>query len=154
MAHELGIKTKIEDYMAAVLVALQSDGKDIFKKAEPWSDQLTSLAESVLGKSPFAYVGSYSGPADRAGDFDLTRNLQFSILIGLQYKQPGVARRGDATHIGAGTIEELVIAALDKKHPGGNLDCDDMEYQGSEELLDTGKKYIFQMNFKTKRSGS
>ena len=148
MAIEKGMTAKIEDWMAATLAALQYEGAAVFKTAEAWAWQLASGAESFTAFSPFAFVEYWPADAAREGDFDLREVLRFSVLIGAESKADGIARRGDANHVGVSKIRDLVIEALDGVHPGDGFNCDELEYFSETEMVDAPKKYATELHFR------
>jgi hypothetical protein len=149
MANDGGKIALLEQWIADTLAALQNNSKDVFKTADVWKHQLTSGAESFSKYQPFAFVSYWPMDAAREGDYDLRQVFRFSILIGLESKEDGVARIGDANHLGASKIRDLVIAAFDKVHPGGSFTCDEFYYIGETELVDSPKRYALEMHFQT-----
>lgn len=148
MNKEKGMTAKIEDWLAEVLAALtDGDGAAVFKTAEPWTHQLASGAESFQQFEPFAFISFWPADAAREGDYDLNDKLRFSILIGLESKVSGIARRGDDNHLGASRIRDLVVAAVEGTHPGDGFACDDFYFSGETELVDSAKRYATELHF-------
>ena len=152
MAKTKGITAQLEDWLAAQLAALQEDGEDVFRTAEPWQHQLTraSLKESFPRYSPFAFVSYFPFTPAREGDYDLDDVLRFAIMIGVEYKEPGIARRGDDDHLGISRMRDLVIAALDDAHPGESFTIDNFEYVGENDVLDEPKRYMTELQFQAR----
>lgn len=146
-----GYNSRLEDSFAAQLAALTYGGEPVFKTAQAWKHQLKSFTESILGISPFAFVGYSPKPPEREGDYDLCQKLRFEILYGEESKEDGVARRGDATHLGGLLIRDLIIAALEDFHPGSTFDCDDFYLVDEVEYYDAPKKYIGGLIFEAKK---
>jgi len=148
MAKVKGMTAKIEDWLAGLLAALtDADGDAVFKTAEAWSHQLESGVESFSQFDPFAFVSHWPGDAAREGDYDLNDRLRYSVLIGVESKSAGIARRGDDNHLGASRIRDLVIAAIEGQHPGSGFTCDDFYYSGETELVDSPKRYATELHF-------
>ncbi len=151
MANDGGLIAKIEQQMVTILAALQNGGTDVFKTAEVWKHQIsaTNAGMEAFGRyAPFAFVGY--GPDDdaaREGDKDLRQVLTFSVLIGTKSKTAGVARIGNSRQLGTSKIRDLVIAAFDKVHPGGELACDEIYYVGGAEAVDAPKRHAIEMHF-------
>ena len=70
-------------------------------------------------------------------------------MIGVESKADGVARFGDANHLGTSKIRDLVITLFDRVHPGGTFNCDDFYYTGDVEVVDAPKRHAIQMTFET-----
>ncbi|HIJ66812.1 MAG TPA: hypothetical protein HPP51_00815 [Planctomycetes bacterium] len=157
MANDGGITAQLEQFIADTLAAMQSGGENVFRTADVYKYQISADAGGIEAFSryePFAFVSYWpAGDAAREGDYDLRQVWRFAILIGIESTGDGVARIGDANHLGASKIRDLVIAGLDGQHPGGDLDCDELYYTGETELLDSPKKYAFEMHFTTNRVG-
>jgi len=85
--------------------------------------------------------------ADRQGG-DLSQGLQFAVAIGTESKEKGVARIGNAAHLGISKIRDLVIAALDNWHPGEGFECDPLFYANEEVQLDLPNRHALIMYFK------
>ena len=149
MPETKGMTAKIEDSIVGVLAVLTDNSKTVFKTAEVWKHQLSSGTESFAGLEPFCFVSYWPADAAREGDYDLRQVLMFSILIGLESKQPGIARVGDNNHLGASRIRDLVIDAIEKTHPGATFDCDDLEFVSETEIVDAPKKYATELHFQT-----
>jgi len=148
MAKAKGMTAKLEDWIVSILAALvDDDDKPVFKTAEPWEHQLESGVESFKQFEPFAFVSYWPADAAREGDYDLREVLRFSVLIGIESKSKGTARRGDDNNLGASKIRDLVIAALDGKHPGDGFDCDSLYFTGETELVDSLKRYATELHF-------
>jgi len=151
MANDGGLMAKIEQWFADELVALQHEGKDVFKTADVWKHQI-SVTESggIEGFSrytPFAFVGYQDSDSAREGDYDLRQVLSFAFLIGCESKHVGVARTGDDNNLGVSKIRDLVIAHFDRTHPGEEFDCDEIYYTKDYEVIDRPKQYAIEMIF-------
>jgi len=152
MANDTGLMAKLEQWMADTLKALTHDDKNVFKTAAVWKHQIaaTEAGMQAIGRhEPFAFVSYMSADAAREGGYDLRQVLEFAVLIGVESKSKGVARFGDAHHLGTSKIRDLVIAAFDRKHPGGDLDCDEFYYTGEIEVFDSPKQHLIRMHFET-----
>jgi hypothetical protein len=146
-----GKTTNIEQWIADTLAALTYDGKAAFKKAEVWNFQIAATRggfEAFDRYAPFAFVAFDSVDGHREGDHDLRQAMVFRVAIGFTSKEDGVARIGDANNLGCDKARDLVIAALDGKHPGVGFDCDDLFYDGEVILVEAPKIYAIQMHFK------
>jgi len=151
MTIEKGETALIEDSMAAVLSALTYNDSAVFRTADPWTHQLDSLSESFDRYSPFAFVGFSPNAPRREGGYDLSQSFRFEVIFGLTSTENGVARRGDANHIGASKVRDLIIAALDDWHPGASFNCDDFHLVDELEYLDAPKKYAAGLIFAAQR---
>lgn len=150
MAKAKGMTARLEDWIVGILVALtDADGDLVFKTAEPWEHQLESGSESFARFEPFAFVSHWPADPAREGGYDLRQVLRFSVLIGIESKTKGAARRGDDNNLGASMIRDLVIAALDGQHPGGSFNCDELFYGGETELVDSAKRYATELHFQS-----
>jgi len=152
MVNDGGLIAQLEQWLADQLADLTDSGNNVFKTATVWKHQIGASKggmETFTNCQPFAFVSYQSADAAREGDYDLRQVLEFAVLIGIESKADGVARFGDARHLGASKIRDLVIAALDRTHPGGELKCDELYYTGEIEVFDSPKRYAIQMNFET-----
>ena len=152
MANDGGLMAALEQWMADQLAALQFEGKLVLKTTEVWKHQIgpTKAGMEAFGRyEPFAFVSYQSTDAAREGDYDLRQVLEFAILIGVESREDGVARFGDATHLGTSKIRDLVISLFDRTHPGGTFSCDDFYYTGDVEVVDAPKRHAIQMTFET-----
>ena len=154
MPNDGGLMAQLEQWLADTLALLTygDEAKAVFKTAAVWRHQLSaskSGMEAFARYEPFAFVSYQSADGAREGDYDLRQVLEFAVLIGVKSKADGVARFGDANHLGTSRIRDLVIAALDKTHPGGSLTCDEFYYTGEIEVFDSPKLHAIQMNFET-----
>jgi len=152
MANDGGLVAQVEQWMADTLAALTNGDEIVFKTADIWRHQIAATnagIEAFARYEPFAFV-SYSGAdAAREGGYDLRQVLEFAVLIGAEHKEDGVARFGDANNLGTSKIRDLVIAAFDRKHPGGGLTCDEFYYTGEVEVFDGPRRHAIQINFET-----
>ena len=148
-----GLIAKLEQWLADTLKALTwgEDNMLVFKTADVWKHQVGATEgglETSERYQPFAFSSYQSGNSAREGDNDLRQIPSFAILIGVSSKEDGVARFGDATHLGTSKIRDLVINALDKKRPDGtDITCDEFYYIDEIEVLDQPKRHWIQMNF-------
>ena len=149
MVKEKGMTAKLEDAIAAVLAALTYDGEDLLKTAEAWEHQieLANMHETIPRYAPFAFVGYAPVNPQREGDYELNEQLRIEILYGVSSSAPGVARRGDDNHVGASLIRDLIIAAVEDLHPGATFDCDEFEYSGEVEYIDSPRAYLGGLRF-------
>lgn len=154
MANDGGLIALLEQWFADQLAALQDGGADCFKTADIWRHQLSVAAGGIeaLGQyEPCAFVAYQSADAAREGDYDLREVLEFAVLIGVESKVKGVARFGDATHLGISKIRDLVIALFDRKHPGDPLECDEIYYTGDETAYDSPRQSLIEMRFEVSK---
>jgi len=152
MANDSGLMAKIEQWMAETLAALTYNGEKVFKTAAVWKHQVSATEggmKAFARYEPFAFVAYSSADAAREGSYDLRQVLEFAVLIGVESKSDGVARFGNDNNLGTSKIRDLVIAALDRKHPGGDLTCDEFYYTGEIEVFDSPKRHAIQMHFET-----
>lgn len=152
MANDGGLMAQIEQWMADILAALQHNEKKVFKTAAVWKHQIAASNAGIeaFGRyEPFAFVAYMSADAAREGSYDLRQVLEFAVLIGVKSKSNGIARFGDTRHLGTSKIRDLVIAAFERKHPGGELTCDEFYYTGEIEVFDSPKRHAIQMTFET-----
>lgn len=152
MANDGGLMAALEQWMADQLAALEFEGNLVFKTAEPWKHQIGPTKagmEAFERYDPFAFVSYQSTDSAREGDYDLRQVLEFAVIIGVVSREDGVARFGDAAHLGTSKIRDLVIALFDRTHPGGTFNCDDFYYTGDVEVVDAPKKHAIQMKFET-----
>jgi hypothetical protein len=153
MANDGGLVAKLEQWLADTLAALTYGDDDalVFKTADVWKHQVAATEGGVEAGdrfAPFAFASYQSGNSAREGDNDLRQIPTFAILIGVTSKENGVARFGDATHLGISKIRDLIINALDKKRPDGtDITCDEFYYMEEIEILDQPKRHWIQMNF-------
>ncbi len=154
MANDGGLMASIEQLMVATLAALTDSGKAVFETAAVWKHQISATEGGMRAFAryqPFAFVSYMSADAAREGGYDLRQVLEFAVLIGVESRAKGVARFGDSNHLGTSKIRDLVIAAFDRKHPGGGLTCDDFYYTGEIEVFDSLKRHAIQMHFETSK---
>ena len=152
MANDGGLMATLEQWFADTLAALTDGGNLVFKTADVWRHQISASKggfEAFGRYEPFAFVSYNATDAAREGGYDLRQVLEFAVLIGVESREDGVARFGDASHLGTSKIRDLVIAALDRVHPGGTFNCDDFYYTGDIEAVDAPKRHAIQMNFET-----
>jgi len=150
MPSDGGITSEIEVAMVGVLEALENNDKTVFKTAEQWDDQFDTTAgglEKFDRFAPLAFVAFGDAGSNRLGGYDLEQQLRFAVLIGTESKAAGIARTGDAKHLGISKIRDLVIAAFDKLHPGNGLTCNSIYYDGEYKLVDQPKRQAQQLNF-------
>ena len=147
-----GLIARLEQWMADTLKALTygDDEALIFKTADIWKHQVGAAnggGEAFTRFAPFAFVGYDSGGADREGDNDLKQIPKFAIFIGVESTTDGVAKTGDATHLGISKIRDLVIEAGDRKHPGSGFTCDEFLYTGEVKVFDMPRRFAIEMYF-------
>jgi hypothetical protein len=161
MANDGGLIASLEQWFADTLAALAIDTVLVFppglngiKRADVWKHQVGPLAggiEALDKYAPCAFVSYFNDQAAREGDYDLREVLEFTILIGQECREAGVARFGSATEFGVSKLRDLVIAAFDRKHPGGSFTCDEIYYTGSSEVYDSPKQYAIEMHFEVSK---
>lgn len=148
-----GLVAKLEQWLADTLKAMTYGEDDVlvFKTADIWRHQIAATAgglDAIERYQPFAFASYQGASSAREGGNDLRQIPSFAILIGVSSKEEGVARFGDATHLGTSKIRDLVILALDKKRPDGtDITCDEFYYIDEIELVDMPKCHCIQMNF-------
>jgi hypothetical protein len=150
MANDGGLIALLEAWMVTVLDALQSGGANVFRNVDVWKHQVKvggSGAESFTEYQPFAFVAYLEADGVREGGDDLREILEFGVMIGIESVEAGVARIGDDDNLGISKIRDLVIAAFDRKHPGGTLTTDEFYYTGDTKLVDTPKRCSIEMYF-------
>jgi len=154
MANDGGLIAKLEESFVTVLAALQIDGADVFKTADHWRHQVGAVGggiEAFPRYAPFAFVGYRDDEAAREGGYDLREIATIHILVGTYDDSPGVARIGDAAHLGVSKIRDLVIAAFESKTPAGDLGCDESYYIGAVTVTDAEKRYAIEMVFEVSK---
>lgn len=152
MANDGGMTAKIEEAIVALLKPLQFNGKDAFETVKVWDSQIKGPSDFAKYQ-PFAFVGFFPFSPGREGDFDLREDLRFAILIGIETtKKDDSPRNGSATKLGASLAREIIIEALDGKHPtvddGGKGQPDDLTFFGEEQYIDSDKLYATELQFK------
>lgn len=154
MSNDGGLIASLEQWFADTLAALAVDTVLVFKTADVWRHQVSATAggiEALDRYEPCAFVSYFNDQAAREGGYDLREVLEFTIFIGRQSREPGVARYGSATELGVSKLRDLVIAAFDRKHPGASLACDEIYYTGSSEVYDSPKQYVIEMHFEVSK---
>jgi len=150
MSNDGGLIAKLEESFVTVLAALQNDSIDVFKTADHWRHQVGAVGgglDAFPRFAPFAFVGYQEDDTAREGGHDLREIPTIHILIGTYNDQPGVARIGDADHLGVSKIRDLVIAAFESQTPAGDLGCDESYYIGSVTVVDAEKRHAIEMAF-------
>lgn len=146
-----GITAAIEQFLVDTLKVLKYDGKTVFKTVDRWRWQIGANEgglETFDALAPFAFA-AYEPPSGQCQGGDLQQILKFSITFGTASKQAGICRCGDANHLGTSKIRDLIIAALDKSHPGSSIACDPIYYQDEAELVDSANRHAIDMFFTT-----
>ena len=150
MSTDGGLIAKLEESFVTTLAALQVESVNVFKTADHWKHQVGASKgglEAFLRYAPFAFVGYQEDESAREGGYDLREVHTIHVLIGAYSDSPGVARIGDADHLGISKIRDLVIAAFESKTPAGDLGCDEIYYIGSITVVDAEKRYAIEMAF-------
>jgi hypothetical protein len=132
------------------LAAIEIGGVAVFKTAALWKHQITlkGAGPADFGRyAPFAFVGYLSAVGSREGGFDLRQTFRLVVMIGAKSKEPGVCCWGDATHPGTSRLRELVIEALDQKHPGAGFESDEAVYTSEVEWIDNETEHGIQLYF-------
>ena len=147
-----GLIARLEQWMADTLKAITygDDEKVVFTTADIWKHQVGAAnggGEAFARFQPFAVVGFQSGEAAREGGYDLRQVLEFAVFIGVESTTDGVARTGDATHLGISKIRDLVIEAFESKHPGSGFDCDEFYYTGEVTVFNAVRRHATEMYF-------
>jgi len=153
MVNDGGLIATLEQAIADKLVALQNGGSNVFKDAiscAVWRHQLSASRagiEAIQKYAPCCFVSYQSESSHREGGYDLGMDIDIAVLIGQYADVDGVARIGDASRLGTSKIRDLVIAALDRTHPGATFNCDDIIYKNATEVFDSPKAHLLQLNF-------
>jgi len=152
MANDAGLIAVLEAWMISVLAALTSSNELVFRTTDHWKHQISGLSgglEKFTSLAPFAFVSYQSSDSAREGDYDLRQVIELVILIGVESKEDGVARLGDANNLGTSKIRDLVISAFDKNRPSSSFAfaIDEFYYTGDVEVIDTPKRHAIQMTF-------
>ena len=120
MANDGGLVAKLEQWLADTLAALTNNSVDVFKTADVWHHQVAATEGGLEASerfSPFAFASYQGGDSAREGDNDLRQILNFAILIGVDSKEDGVARFGDATHLAPAKSATLLLPPLIRSGP-------------------------------------
>lgn len=145
-----GVVMAIEQFIVDTLKALKYNGADVFKTVDSWKWQIGADAgglQAFGAYSPFAFVAYESPSSGREGGYALKQVLKFAVTIGVESKAAGVARCGDANHLGTSKIRDLIIAALDGSHPGAGVACDPLYYKYEAEPVDSATRHAIDMFF-------
>ena len=154
MANDGGLIATLEASFVATLAALEYEDALVFKTAEHWKHQVGATGgglDAFLRYAPFAFVGYTGTDSAREGGHDLREILTISILIGTYNDLPGVARIGDADHLGVSKLRDLVIAAFESKTPSGDLGCDEIYYVGEKVAVNSDKRFAIEMAFEVSK---
>jgi len=150
MANDGGTVAVIEQFIVDTLKLLKHNGADVFKTADVWRHQI-GAGEGGLQAfgafAPFAFAAYEPPSGEREGGYALKQILRFAVSVGVESKVAGVARCGDAEHLGTSKIRDLVIAALDGSHPGEGVVCDPLYYQNEIELVNGPTRHAIDMYF-------
>ena len=148
MAIDNGVAAQLEKYIVDTLKALEVDSEKLFKTVDHFAAQLSDGGnEAFEALAPFAFVTWQPPSGEREGDYSLRTVYRIVVVIAQHNRKPGVARIGDGKNLGLSAIHEHVIAAIDRKHPGDGLACDDLYYKGSYTILMDKTKNAIQMAF-------
>ena len=150
MPNDGGLLAVLEQWFADQLAALTFGGNKVFKTADVWRHQVGPTAgglEAFVRYAPFAFASYQSDDAAREGSYDLRQIPDIAVLIGVESQSPGVARTGDASHVGTSKLRDLVITLFDRKDPGGGLGCDEVYYTGAVEVVDSPRCHALQLTF-------
>lgn len=148
MAIDNGVAAQLEQFIINTLKAIEVDSETLFKKVDHYKGQLGEGGnEKYEAIAPFAFVCWQPESENREGDYSLRSVYRFGVVVGQHNKKAGVARIGDGKNLGISAIHEYVTAALDGKHPGGELGCDDLFYRGSHTLVNDKTRFAIQMAF-------
>lgn len=150
MSNDGGLTAKLEEWIVTVLTALEYGGSAVFKEVDHWRHQVGATGaglEAFQRYAPFAFVGYQQSDSAREGGHELREIPTIYILIGTYNNVPGVARIGDASHLGTSKIRDLVIAALESQTPTGDLGCDECYYADDIVVVDAEKRHAIEMAF-------
>ena len=146
-----GLAAQLEAWFVSTLAALTDDDENaIFKTADHWKHQVAATGagrEAFDRYAPFAFVAYQAGDSAREGGHDLREVLTIGVFIGQIAREPGTARFGDADTLGTSTLRDLVIAAFESKHPGAELECDEIYYSHDVVVIDETKAHAIEMFF-------
>jgi hypothetical protein len=161
MSNDGGLIATLEASFVATLAALEYDSELVFpagstgvKRVDHWRHQVGAISggtDVFIGYTPFAFVGYTGADSAREGGHDLREILTISILIGTYNDSPGVARIGDADHLGVSKLRDLVIAAFESKTPSGDLGCDEIYYVGERVAVNSDKRFAIEMAFEVSK---
>jgi len=108
---------------------------------------LSNGIEAFDRYAPFAFVAYQGADSAREGGHDLREVPTIGVFIGQIAREPGVARFGDDDTLGTSKLRDLVIAAFESKHPGAELECDEIYYSHDVTVVDTTKAHAIEMFF-------
>lgn len=149
-----GLISTLAKWMVNQLAALQHENKTVFASVELYRHQIgpTESGLEKIEKSPIAYIDYMDDSAAREGGYSLREVPEIDILIIVKSKENGVAKWGDATHLGISKIRDLIITLFDKKRPDDiEIDCDEFYYTGSVLTISMPKLAGIQMRYEVSR---
>lgn len=127
---DASIASKTEDWLVALVKALQFDGGSAFdaNDVKPWggtsAGKVEQLAEELFTgeRDTAARVLFVSDAPEELADDQIEARARYLILIGIRNRRPGVARRGDETTTpkktwGTNIMRDLLKAALNRAKP-------------------------------------
>lgn len=148
MANDGGTVVLIEQFIVDTLKPLKYSGTAVFKVVDIFKHQCGAAdggLESFSKYAPFAFA-AYEPPSGEREGGALKQVLRFAVSIGVESKVAGIARCGDANHLGTSKIRDLVIDALDGLQPDG-VACDPLYYQNEVELVNSATRHAIDMFF-------
>ncbi len=150
MATDTGQLARLAAAIVDTLRAVTIGEAAAFHTVDLWKHQITLKAAGPadFGRyAPFAFVGYMAVAGGREGGDDLKQTFKLVVMIGAKSKTPGVCCWGDESHLGTSRLRELVIEALDLKHPGAGFESDEVRYNGEVEWIDNETEHGIQMYF-------
>ncbi len=146
MSNDSGLIAKLEQWMVDTIAAL-----DLFKTVDVWKHQTGldgSFTESFARYEPFAFVAYIAATAAREGGYDLREVLEFGVVIGVESKEPGVARLGDDNNKGISSLRDSLIATFDRTRPDDEtVTCDEFYFMSDLLVVDSPKRCALEMRF-------
>jgi hypothetical protein len=151
MSNDGGTMAKVEEFIVDTLAALEYNGVKVFKTADHWDGQIgqeDSGKESFERYTPFAFVKGFHNDPDFEGDRDLKQSFRFAVCVGQSAKTSKLSRIGDDKNLGVSMLHDLVIDAINGKHPGSGIQTECLFFDGASEVVDGKNKYAEELQFK------
>lgn len=157
MANDGGTVALIEEAVINLFSPMKkpASGETVFKQGSvdyfKWQIGATEGGlEAIQQHAPFMFI-SYQPPIEgnRQGG-SLEQTLRFAVTIGQHHKEPGVARVGNDQVLGISKMRDIVIAALDKWHPGEAIACNPFYYVDEILQVHTRNHFVIDLIFECK----
>jgi hypothetical protein len=143
---------EIEYLIVAKIASLTESSVNLFRTSQAWNHQITAAGLNSFERlSPFALVKFLPANVGRAGDYDLSRSLDFGVTIGVH----GPDARSECLD-----LADAVIDAIDKKHPlelhvgedpaPSGVTCDRLLLDEMVEIVDAQNQYAISLVFQVK----